>query len=93
MVEPGDVLYEVNTQPVVVLPGTLPAYRAFNTRMSDGPDVEQLEQALVDLGYDPNGTMTVNEDFTSATADAIERLQEDIGAEESGALNLGEVVR
>ena len=91
VVDHGDVIYEVNTRPVVVLPGTLPAYRAFNSRMSDGPDVEQLEQALVDLGYDPNATMTVNEDFTSATADAIERLQEDIGAEEDGALDLGEV--
>lgn len=92
VVEFGDVLYEVNTDPVVVLPGTLPAYRAFNTRMSDGPDVEQLEQALVDLGYDPNRNMTINEDFTSATADAIERLQEDIGADEDGSLNLGEVI-
>ncbi len=92
VVEFGDVLYEVNTDPVVVLPGTLPAYRAFNTRMSDGSDVEQLEQALVDLGYDPNHNMTINEDFTSATADAIERLQEDIGADEDGSLNLGEVI-
>ncbi|MFB3098519.1 MAG: peptidoglycan-binding protein, partial [Acidimicrobiia bacterium] len=55
-------------------------------------DVEQLEQALVDLGYDPNRNMTINEDFTSATADAIERLQEDIGADEDGALNFGEVI-
>jgi membrane fusion protein, multidrug efflux system len=92
VVEPGDVLYEVDTEPVVVLAGSLPAYRAFNSRMSDGPDVEQLEQALVDLGYDPNGTMTVDEDFTSATAAAVERLQADIGAEEDGTLNLGEVV-
>ena len=92
VVRSGDVLYDVNTEPVVVLTGDLPAYRAFNSRMSDGPDVEQLEQALVDLGYDPDLDITIDEDFTSATADAIERLQEAIGAEETGSLALGAVI-
>lgn len=91
VVEPGDVLYEVNTVPVVVLEGDLPQYRAFQARMSDGPDVQQLEQALVELGFDPDGAIDVDEDFTAATADAIEVLQESIGAEETGRLELGQV--
>lgn len=88
----GDVLYEVNTEPVVVFEGDIPQYRAFTIRMSDGEDVEQLERALVDLGYDPEGDIEVDQDFTSATADAIERLQEAIGAEETGRLDLGDVI-
>ncbi|MCL1593486.1 MAG: peptidoglycan-binding protein [Actinomycetia bacterium] len=88
----GEVLYAVNSAPIVVLDGGLPAYRAFNSRMSDGPDVAQLEQALVDLGYDPDEDITIDEDFTSATGDAIERLQEAIGAEETGRLDVGDVV-
>ena len=36
----------------------------------------------MDLGFDPDGDMTIDEDFTSATANAIERLQEAIGADE-----------
>ena len=84
VMESGMVLYDVNTEPVVVLDGDLPAYRTFTSGMSDGPDVEQLEQALVDLGFDPDGDITIDEDFTTATADAIERLQESIGAEETG---------
>ena len=60
--------------------------------MSDGPDVLQLEQSLSDLGYDPAGDITIDEDFTSATADAIERLQEAIGAEETGRFDLGAVI-
>jgi len=88
----GEVLYEVNTEPVVVLEGDLPQYRAFESRMSDGPDVLQLEQSLSDLGYDPDGDMTIDEDFASSTADAIERLQESIGAEETGRFELGAVV-
>lgn len=91
VLETGSVLYEVNASPIVVLNGDLPPYRTFDSRMADGPDVEQLELALVELGMDPDGDITVDEDFTSATADAIERLQESIGAEETGRLLLGDV--
>jgi multidrug efflux system membrane fusion protein len=92
LIVPGDVLYEVNTVPVVVLEGDIPQYRAFQSRMSDGPDVEQLERALVELGFDPDGDMEIDEDFTSATRDAIELLQESVGADDDGRLELGEVL-
>jgi peptidoglycan hydrolase-like protein with peptidoglycan-binding domain len=59
VIVPGDVLYEVNTVPVVVLGGDTPQYRSFHSRMSDGSDVEQLEQALVDLGFDPDGDIEI----------------------------------
>jgi peptidoglycan hydrolase-like protein with peptidoglycan-binding domain len=92
VIVPGDVLYEVNTVPVVVLEGDTPQYRAFHSRMSDGADVEQLEQALVDLGFDPDGDIEIDEDFTSATRDAIELLQESVGTDDDGKLELGEVL-
>ncbi|MGI9584609.1 MAG: peptidoglycan-binding protein, partial [Acidimicrobiia bacterium] len=92
VINSGDVLYEVNVEAVVVLEGDVPVYRAFNSRMSDGKDVLQLETALVALGYDPDGDIDVDEDFTSATADAIELLQEEIGATETGRLDLGSVI-
>ena len=92
IVRSGDVLYEVNTQPIVVLEGSIPAYRSFTSSMSDGSDVEQLEQALSDAGFDPDGDMVIDDEFTSATADAIERLQESVGADEDGSLLLGEVI-
>ncbi|MGI9528998.1 MAG: peptidoglycan-binding protein [Acidimicrobiia bacterium] len=88
----GEVLYEVNTEPIVVLEGDIPQYRAFQSSMTDGPDVLQLEQALSDLGYDPDGDLTIDEDFTSATSDAIERMQEAIGADDTGRLDLGAVI-
>ncbi|MFV1999833.1 MAG: peptidoglycan-binding protein [Acidimicrobiia bacterium] len=91
-VESGDVLYVLDSSPVMVFAGDLPAYRSFNSRMSNGPDVAQLEQALVDLGYDTDAEIVVDEDFTSATRDAIKRLQESIGAEETGSLDLGYVL-
>lgn len=88
----GDVLYEVNASPIVVLYGDTPVYRTLDRRTSDGEDVMFLEQSLVDLGYDPDGDITVDEDFTSATSAAIERLQEDIGADVDGGFALGEML-
>lgn len=88
----GDVLYEVNAAPVVVLYGDTPVYRTLDRRTSDGEDVMFLEQSLVDLGYDPDGDVTIDEEFTSATRAAIERLQEDIGATVDGGFALGEML-
>lgn len=88
----GEVLYEVNAAPVVVLYGDTPVYRALDRRTSDGEDIKFLEQSLVDLGYDPDGDIEIDEDFTSATADAIELLQEEIGANVDGGFALGEML-
>ncbi len=88
----GDVLYEVNAAPVVVLYGDTPVYRALDRRTSDGEDIMFLEQSLVDLGFDPDGDITVDEEFTTATRAAIELLQEDIGAEVDGGFALGEML-
>jgi multidrug efflux system membrane fusion protein len=88
----GDVLYEVNAAPVVVLYGDTPTYRALDRRTSDGEDVMFLEQSLVDLGYDPDGDIEIDEEFTTATRAAIELLQEDIGAEVDGGFALGEML-
>jgi len=88
----GDVLYDVNTAPVVVLYGDTPVYRTINHRTSDGEDIMFVEQPLVDLGYDPDGDIVIDEEFTSATEAAIELLQEDIGAEVDGEFSLGEML-
>lgn len=92
VVSQGEVLYEVNERPVAVMYGDVPAYRPLSTRSDDGPDVAQLESALVALGFDPNGEVVVDEDFTSSTAEMVESWQESIGAETDGVIDLGEVV-
>lgn len=92
IVQAGEVLYEVNGRPVVVLYAEIPVYRPLDSRTSDGEDVLYLERSLVDLGYDPDGEITVDEDFDAATADAIERLQEEIGADVDGGFDLGEML-
>lgn len=56
---------------------------------SVGPDVEELESGLSALGYTG---FTVDEEFTSATAAAVKRWQEDLGVEPTGRVELGDVV-
>ncbi len=84
----GDVLYRVDQRPVVLLIGRLPAWRRLEEGIS-GRDALQLEQNLKRLGYDPG---TVDREFDSETEDAVEEWQSDLGIEETGAVELGDVV-
>ncbi len=94
VLEQGDVLFTVDDRPVVLLYGDTPAWR---TMQDDdiGTDVLQLETALVALGYDPDGTVTVDDEFTSRTEQMVERWQEDLGYlddDVDGIVRLGDVV-
>jgi peptidoglycan hydrolase-like protein with peptidoglycan-binding domain len=88
----GDIIYEVDGEPVGLLYGDTAAYRTLNRRSDDGPDIQQLEEALVALGYDPDGDVEIDEEFDSDTEAMIERWQEDTGASETGVVQLGAVV-
>ena len=91
----GADLYAVGGVPAVLLYGTVPAYRDFAAGMTDGADVQELEQNLVALGMDPGHDITVNQHFSNATATAIRRWQAARGlpvAQRTGRLALGQVV-
>jgi peptidoglycan hydrolase-like protein with peptidoglycan-binding domain len=88
----GEVLYELDGgTPVVFMRGDRPAWRPFVAGMSDGPDVRQLESNLKALGFDPDGDMTVDDDFTWATTAAIKRWQQSHDLDETGEIPLGQV--
>ena len=53
----GGTLFRLDNLPVVLMYGTVPAYRALRKDVSDGPDVAQLNRNLIDLGYDPYGAI------------------------------------
>ncbi len=84
----GQTLYQVNNLPTTLMYGALPAYRRL-VEDSEGPDVLQLEQNLKALGYDG---FTVDDEYTSATAEAVEEWQEDRGLDETGVVELGQIV-
>ncbi len=71
----GDVVVEVAGRPVFVLEGELPAFRSLTPTL-DGPDVRQLEEALVRLGLDPG---TVDDVYTTQTEAAVSTLYRNAG--------------
>lgn len=86
-IERGDTLVEIDGEPVVLFIGSTPFYRTM-TQDTEGPDVFELESNLVALGYDPDETVTVDEDFTYNTSLMVERWQEAIGAEITGEVDV-----
>jgi hypothetical protein len=88
----GDVLYTVEGQPVVALSGALPAWRTMNRSSDDGADIAQLEAALVALGYDPDGDVTVDATWDSDTTAMVKRWQQGIGTDDTAEVTLGSVV-
>jgi hypothetical protein len=77
----GRVLYRVDDEPVLLLCGAVPAYRAL--RLGDaGPDVRQV-----------NRTLRVRGDvFTTKTEKALEALERRAGGRVDGSLARGEAV-
>lgn len=88
----GDVIAEINGEPVIAANGTVPLWRDLDGSVADGADVLQVEQMLAELGYAAEFDVTVDEDWTSATTDAVEAFQEVHGQEDDGKIALGELV-
>ncbi|MCD0443366.1 peptidoglycan-binding protein [Glycomyces sp. A-F 0318] len=84
----GDAVYDVDNVPVVAMHGDLPLWRDLAPGV-EGPDVAQLESNLVELGYEG---FTEDDAYTDATAEAVERWQDDNGMEETGAVAVGAVL-
>jgi peptidoglycan hydrolase-like protein with peptidoglycan-binding domain len=84
----GQVLYRVSGSPVVLLYGTVPAYRPLSEGMT-GADVRQLNANLAALGY---GVSPVSVYFTAQTAHALELFQSRLGVARTGVLALGQVL-
>ncbi len=92
VVSEGQVLYQVNDSPVVLLYGQVPAYRSMSEGMS-GPDVAELNSALIALGYAPGGQLRRSLDyFGPVTAAALDRLQSRLGVPQDGVLAFGQAV-
>jgi hypothetical protein len=84
----GKPVYKVDDEPVVLLYGATPLYRALQPGVH-GNDAKLLEQNLSALGY---GGFTVDDEYTDSTADAVGRWQEDLGVAETGRVEVGQVV-
>ncbi|MFF0591637.1 peptidoglycan-binding protein [Streptomyces sp. NPDC003781] len=84
----GEPAYRLNEQKVPLLYGSTPLYRILSVG-ADGKDVKMLEQNLAKLGYKG---FTVDDEYTSGTAEAVKDWQEDLGREQTGTVAPGDAV-
>jgi hypothetical protein len=97
VIRQGQVLYQVDGAPVVLLYGSTPAYRALAADVTaadvTGKDVAELNHDLVALGYVHKADVdSAWDEFNWATEAGVEKLQKHLGVDQSGKLDLGDVV-
>jgi hypothetical protein len=97
VIHDGQVVYRVDQAPVVLLYGSIPAYRILaqgaTTADRTGADVAQLNHGLVALGYvDRSDVDSTWDEFNWATRVGVEKLQAHLGVDQTGELSLGDVV-
>jgi hypothetical protein len=92
VVSAGQSVYSVSGLPVLLLYGSVPAYRTLSQGMT-GTDVKQLNADLVTLGYATTSELDPSSDsFSSATATALKKFQSHYGLPQTGTLPLGQAV-
>ena len=91
-VQPGQPLYKVDDLPVIAMRGPVPAWRPFTPGMSSGPDVRQLQAALIALGFGAGLLATPDGIYGVATETAVERWQLAEGYPVTGVVPLGQVM-
>jgi peptidoglycan hydrolase-like protein with peptidoglycan-binding domain len=100
IIEPGDVIFVPGPSQVVDLAVTTgqslnsgaPVATLATGAPLSGADVEQLEAALADQGFDADSEMVVDGVFTAETAQAVADWQTAVGQTPDGVINLGDVV-
>ena len=86
------MLIEVDGRPVLVLHGSRPAWRTMRSGVDDGPDIEQLEAALVALGYASADDLEIDEEWTADTTTAVKTMQTWLDRPVTGRIEVGDVV-
>ena len=92
VIRQGQQIYGLSGSPVVLLYGSVPAYRDLSEGLT-GADVTELNRDLVHLGYATRAALGPRSgwDYYSAeTAYAVEQLQTRLGLTVTGTLPLGQ---
>lgn len=79
----GEPIYRVDGKPTVLIHGSTPAYRTLQ-KGSTGPDVQQLEESLHELGYTD---LTVDQKYDAKTVQAVAEWQQTLGWEPTGTVS------
>lgn len=101
----GDTAVRIDNRPVTLAAGTTPLYRELRLVGSSerdeagnklghqkGFDVAQLQQFLLDEGFDDDGTLEVDADFGPSTKRAVQDWQEAVGHPATGRVDRSQLV-
>ena len=76
----GEILFAIDNKPAILLEGETPFYRSLDMNSDSGKDIEQLENALVFLGY-AKDDFVPDQTFDQETSDMLNSLFTDYGIE------------
>jgi len=85
----GQSVYSLDRDPVPLFYGSVAPYRALYLGVSDGPDVTELEENLIALGFEHG---SASDQFTYGTEADVKAWQASLGEAENGVVALGDVV-
>lgn len=86
----GQTIYRVDNTPVVLMYGSTPMWRTLTDGVS-GPDVTELDNNLIALGYATRGELGTGDEYTSAETAAVKRWQAALGVTQTGNVQPGAV--
>ena len=87
----GELLFAVDNKPVILVEGETPFYRTLDLNSDPGPDVFQLERALVFLGYAAEDFVP-DETFDETTSNMLNALYIDYKIETKSEITPSEQV-
>jgi peptidoglycan hydrolase-like protein with peptidoglycan-binding domain len=92
VIDRGQTVYEVDGRAVPLFLGARPAWRSLHVGAADGPDVQQVEDNLVALGFADPEVVHVDNHFDAASAAAVRAWQRSTGRTVTGRFDVGAVV-
>jgi Putative peptidoglycan binding domain len=92
VIDRGQTVAEVDGFAVPLLFGDRPLWRQLDADATNGVDIQELEANLVALGYATSDTLTVDQDWTSATTAAVRGWQKSLGRDQTGVVAPGDAV-
>jgi len=87
----GEVLFAIDNKPVILVEGSVPFYRTLDLNSDSGPDILQIEKALVFLGYASEGFVP-DETFDEVTSSMLNNLYVDYKIETKSEVTAAEQV-
>ena len=92
VVDRGESLVTIDDRTLPLFFGEIPLWRALSAASTDGPDIRQLEENLVALGFATADGLTVDEHFDADTQAAVIEWLESVGVTANGVVELGDLV-